>query len=851
MKTWLLRVALRLVPPDWRGTLADDLEETAEAEGRGAAWSAWQAARAGLRMRTALAADAFRFDVNVAVRALLHARWFTCGAILTFALGIGVNVAVFTAVDRMLFRELPYERPDEIVVMREVDGAGQPSGMIPAVVAVTAQRHHRGFLDLSLSGFSTPFSLSRESDDEAPLRLIAATHNTLEVFGVNVIRGRDFTRDDAQRKDRFALISFDAWQGRFGGAEDVVGRQLWSPSGPLEIIGVLPRQFIPPSNFLDPRSDGFVLDTDDYETATAAERAPPPYVRLRPGVSIEAAQTELDVLVESARLELPRQPNAAPTHMRLTPLRSVLFDHYTSYLWLIAVAASLVLAVACANLGSLMLVRNRTREHLAATHVALGASRVRLMRMSLIESALLSFAGAAVSLLVIGWSDSALRAILPPIFSRYAASVVDPRVLVFALLTAVVCTLVAGAYPSWRLTRVDVLGILQRGAVSTRAGRLRGSRTLLIVEAAFSLMLVAGAAVTVRSFATLAATDVGFQPDGLYAVNVSFPRGVTAAARFQQSLQTVDALKSIPGAVAAGAADINPLAGAFAMGPIGPGLTGTSRWQVTDGFFATMGMRLVAGRRMTTAEMASDAPVGVLSESGVGVVWPGVRAADAVGRMLAFPGEREREIVGVVSDVRAAYSAPSSPSLYLPLNDRNFRLAQFVVRMPPGVPPVLSDVRRRLSEAGVAASAVNMRDVEDGLRSGLGDQRFRAVLFSVFGITALILAAVGLYAVAANEAAQRQREVAIRLAIGGSAPGVQRLIVRQALVPVVVGIVLGIAGTYWAATFIQAFLHNVDGRDPAMLVLVAAVLLVSTGIAAWLPAYRAVRLNPAAILRTQ
>ena len=203
------------------------------------------------------------------------------------------------------------------------------------------------------------------------------------------------------------------------------------------------------------------------------------------------------------------------TLRRFGPFYSI---SYTSFLWLIAGAASLVLAIACANLGSLMLVRNRSREHLAATQVALGASAWRLMRAGLIETVLLSLAGTAVSLLVIHWTDAAARSILPPVFSRYAASVWDTRVLMFALLTAVACTAVAGAYPSWRIARVDVLGVLQRGNASARSGRLRGGRSLLIVESALSVMLVAGATMTVRSLATLSMTDLGFEPNGLYSV---------------------------------------------------------------------------------------------------------------------------------------------------------------------------------------------------------------------------------------------------------------------------------------------------------------------------------------------
>ena len=850
MNGWLTRAALRIVPSDWRAAVTEDLQETAEAGNRGVLWMSWHACRAGTSLRVARFTDGVRFDLQCAMRSLARSPWFTAGAILTFALGIGVNVAVFTAVDRVLFRQLPFERPDEIVVLREVGRDGQAFGTVPAPIVDAARRHHRGFVDLSFAGFSSAFSLSREPDDGEPLRLTSASHNTLELFGVQVVRGRDFTEDDDRRQRRLALISFGAWQARFGAAYDVVGRHVWTAAGPVEIVGVLPGRFIPASNFLDPRSDGFVLEPI-LASPTPTARVAPPYVRLRRDVPLDAAQAELDILSEAVRRGLPARSNAPPSRYELVPLRSVLFDRYTTFLWLIAIAAALVLAIACANLGSLMLVRNRSREHLAATQVALGASTGRLMRAGLVESALLALVATSVALVAVYWSDAALRSVLPAVFSRYATPITDPRVVMFSVLTGLACTVVAGAYPSWRIARVDVLGLLQRGSASARSGRVRGSRSLLAVEAALTVMLVAGAVMTVRSLVTLSRTDLGFEPGGLYAVDVTFPRGLDAAGRFQQSVRIVEALKSLPDVTASGGIDISPLSRALPMRALAPHFPGTGRWQVTDAFFSTLGMRMLAGRSLSADEVTSDAAVAVLSESGLQTVWPGVRPVDAIGRRLRLEGEPERTVVGVVSDVRAAHAATPMPSLYLPLSPKEFRIAQFAARTAAGTPLLASTVRARLREAGVSSSSVTVRDVQQDLRRSLGDQRFRAVLFSAFGVTAILLAAVGLYAVSAYEAAQRRREVGIRLAIGGSAGAVQWLIVRQSLAPVIAGLAVGLGATYWASRFMQTFLHQVDARDPSHFAAVVLVLLTCTAMAAWLPAHRASRFDPASVLRAQ
>jgi putative ABC transport system permease protein len=356
---------------------------------------------------------------------------------------------------------------------------------------------------------------------------------------------------------------------------------------------------------------------------------------------------------------------------------------------------------------------------------------------------------------------------------------------------------------------------------------------------------------TIRSFAALSRTDLGFQPENLHAVAVAWPRGVEPGARFQQSRLVIEALTSTPGVASVAAADINPVSGGLGMGPIGPGLEGTSRWRVTARYFETLGTRLLAGRQLSDADVAADAPVGVLSESGLHRVWPGLRASEAIGKPLPASGERAREIVGVVGDIRASHAAAPIPSLYVPLSSHGFRRAEFAIRLAPGATPAMADIRSRLHQAGVRATSVTVDSVSARLRNSLADQKFRAVLFSLFGVTALVLAALGLYAIAAFEATRREREMGIRLAIGGSTGTVQWLIVRQTLAPVLVGVIAGLCGAYWAASFVQSLLHQVDARDPITLVIVVIVLLAATVLAAWLPARRVARLDPAAVLRAQ
>jgi predicted permease len=527
----------------------------------------------------------------------------------------------------------------------------------------------------------------------------------------------------------------------------------------------------------------------------------------------------------------------------------MLFGAYASYLWLIVAAAALVLVVACANLASLLLVRGRSREHQAAVRVAFGASASRLMRTAVVESLMLSFVGTLVGLLALVWASKGLQALIPPVFSRYAAPVYDARVIGFSILAATLSALLAGILPCLRLAKVDVLSALQHVAGRGRAGRLRGGRSLLAVEAAVSVVLVAGAMMTARSLIGLVSTDVGFKPEALYSVRVLLPSVQDAQTRYQQYMQVLEVVRNLHGVQLAGAADVSPISGAAGMRSFGPGFDGGYRWQVTNGFFETMGMHLIAGRTFSSADLARPGSVGTLSEMGLHLVWPGLQPAEAVGRMLEFPGEAPRQVIGIVSDVRATYSQTPWPSLYVPISPERFGFLMFVARAQTGAALSVSELRNRVRERIAAPTSVSIGYVPDRFSGGLVDQKFRTMLFTTFGIVALLLAAVGLYAVGSFEVAMRRFEMGLRMSLGATPGNLQLLVIREALGPVVVGVSVGLICTYWAAKFLQSFLYKVDVRDPVLYILVALVLVATATLAAWLPARSAAKTDPIVALR--
>ena len=852
MRSRLFRAALRLLPPSWRDAVRADVEEEARARGRGSFWAAIQVVRISPKLRWLFSGETLATDFRYALRSLARSGWFTVGAVWTFALGIGLNVAVFSLVDRMLFKPLPYGHDDRLYEMG-LYGPGQtrPYGTLEASYLFEARRRHSGFADLTVT--DPPTALALTPDVDAP-RLIALTgvgYNALRLLEVAPILGRDFTEADAREQRALALISHQTWRSHFGGAADVIGKPLWANQRRVEIAGVLPPDFLAPPSLGDGRSDGLLLNFTLMENAKPGERETPAVVRLKPGVSVEAAEAELAVMVAALRAQEPAPPpGATPTALRLAPLRERMFGLYARYSWLVFGAASLVMLVACANLASLMLVRARRREQIAGMQLALGASPRRLVWFALLESLLLAVAGGVVAVIVVAWSADSLRALLPLTFTRYAEAVLDLRVLGFSLLLATLCAVGAGVLPALRATRLDALRLL-KGAPDAGRQRWRAGAGLIVVETALGVVLVAGAAVTSRSLIGLLRTDLGYNPADLHNVVLTLPSNTDIEARMRQYLQALDAVRALPGVRHAAGANVLTTIPAGGWTGLGKGFERRGqRWHVTGEYFRTLEQPLLAGRPISTDDVRAGARVGVLSEACLRVVWPGVPPAEAVGRRLLFPDEAPIEIVGVAADLRSRYTSDPIVALYLPVTPDMMRGLMFAVRMDPGRAPQRAEVRQRVKDAVAEPASLSVSSLQELLRDSVLEQRFRATLFALFGVIAVVLAAVGLYSVQSFAMTQRHREMGIRLAIGGSPADVRRLVFRDSLRPVLIGTIAGLVGAWWAAQFVQTFLHQVDARDPWTLAFVAGLLIATSILAAWLPARRAARTDPAVVLRS-
>ena len=793
--------------------------------------------------------DAFLRDIRFAVRALIRNPAFTAVAVLTFAIGIGMNVAVFSVLDRVLFRPLPYGSSEDLVLIRQCGADGECSGTIPSLIAYEGQRL-ASFEGFASAGFASSYTLTREPDDTPPLRFIGVTSNVLRVLRVSPVRGRDFTDDDVSSKRAVALLSHESWQRRFGASEDVVGKDVWSRAGPTTIVGVLPAGFIPPAaNAHDPMWEGLVLGTSFVAIAPTG-RIMPATARLRPDVTLEQARSEVAALVAALEPQL-RAPGQSTPIIRVDPLQQTLFARFRSNFLLIVGTTILLLMLACANLSALLLAYGRTREREAAITAALGAGRARLLGQAVMTACLICLAGSAVAVAAVFGSFRALAASLPPLVARYATDVTDGRVLIVSLLMAFACAIVAGVTPALRTGRVDLLSVLQRTPHFAGPSRLRGGASLLAVETAIGVLLVLGALLMLRSFNRLAADDLGFTPEGLYTVN--FPlRGATPEEHLALYRQALEALATVAGVLVVGGAD-SP-----AGGPNAP-MRGFSndrnlrggRFEISADYFAAIGAPLVAGRAFTDAEVRGRARVAVLSRAGARLVWPQLPPDQVVGLTLALPDEDPFRVVGVVPDVKRSYGQDGvDPALFVPLGTGPSRFAGASVRVAPGASLELAVVRQRLTER-IGPTTVTLTPAVTALDFGLQDPRLRAIIFVTLALAALALAATGLYAVAAFDVRERQYEMGVRLSFGATARDIQRMIVAQTCRPVAAGIAIGFGVAYASVSVLQQFLYQVEPRDPWMFATVAAILIATGVVASWLPAWRAGRLDPSVVLRAQ
>lgn len=846
---WLLW----LVPRSWREGVERDLEEERRAAGRSAVWLAGEVVAVGLGLRWALGRSMVMTDLRYTVRQLWRARWFTLAAVIMLGLGVGTNLAVFSVVDRALFRPLPFGDESRLVMVTPYspeDGQRYTAFYRGLFTAVRLQA--QAISDMAYVSSFPPDSYVVAGDAGPALVMSGASYNLLDVLQATVVRGRGFTRADAEARAPIALLTWETWQRRFGGNEEVLGRQIGSGNNIRTIAGVLPPGFMRPAMNHWSRSDGITLDGELFEGDPKANLSPG-VARLADGATAGQAFSQVTSIAERLDDQLRPPGQTRGPRVRIDGLREGMFAFAHQYLWLVALAATLVVCLTAVNLAGLLLSRSRSRTPDVALRASLGASRVRILTTELAQSLIICALATGAAVLVLALVQHRLVELVPANMRSFVITGVDGRVLAYSGVLMTMLAVVGAGLPAWTASRVDLLTALKASASvpsHARAGRL--GRWVVGVEAAVGIVLVAGAAVVLRSYIGLATQPLGFQSEALWQVRLQ-PMGDRLGgddvAELKRYLGVLDVLRSRPDVTVAAGGDTTPGSGAGAMrAHQWNGLVRAAYVQVTDQWIETLGATLLAGRVLSADDVREQRAVAVVTRDLAEQLWPGRSAGEVIGMTLTADAQPARAVVGVLDVMRDAPNQPARPKVIAPISAEGFWYLDLILRTRNDAPmddrALLREVESRF---GVTSLTARRADVF--VQNVLQQPRIQVFIFGAFALIGLLVAAVGLFAVLSFDLALRRYEFGIRASLGASVGDLMRTAVGNALTPVAIGVTVGLAAAWWMAEVLTAIVVGVDVRDPWTLMLVVATLVGTAVIAAWLPARRASRVDPAVVLR--
>ena len=808
--------------------------------------------------------DALRQDITFAVRMLRRQPGFAAVAILALALGIGANTAIFSVVDAVLWRALPYPRSDEIVALGEArPREGRVNGPVAPADFFDWRRDSRSFTAMA-AYMETAVNLTGSGEPER-LRGLSVSPGFLTALGILPAAGRDFAAgEEVDGRDGVVLLSDSLWRRRFGADRSIVGRALTFNGNPYEVVGVLPASFWWPT-----RPDVLVpLALDDHDRTLRAAHFLNVVGRRKPNISFTQAREEMAIIGRRLSAAFPTE-NANHTTSVL-PFREALVGDTRTALLVLLGAVGLVLLIACANVAMLLLARATTRQKELAIRMAVGGGRGRLIQQMLTESFVLAMAGGTAGLLLAVWSIEGLRGMLPAQFSELPGIDrlgLDARVLTAALAVSLVTGLVFGLAPALVSSDQRVGASLNEGARGSSGGaggrRLRSA--LVVAELALSLVLLVGAGLLMASFWRLTEVSPGFRPDHLVTMRVTLPSSRYAdhasTVTFYQAL--FDRLRPMPGVERVAVSSAPPFTG----------LDGRLNLEVEDreiespfpvrahprvvsaDYFQLMGIPLVRGRVFSDRDAADAPAVAIINQSAVKRFWPG---PTPIGERISVGDPRQwREIVGVVGDVKHdGLDAETTPEVYMPFQQEFSALGAGLARSLSVVVRSSTDESSlaplmRSAVAGVDSQQPvgQIRTMDDLIAQSVAPRRLNLVLLVVFAIVAVTLTASGLYGVMAYLVTQRTREIGVRMALGATPSSVLALLLRQAGTMTMAGILIGLAGSYAFARYLASLLFDVSATDPMVYAAVSAVLAVVACLAIVVPCSRATRVDPLTALR--
>jgi putative ABC transport system permease protein len=804
-------------------------------------------------------------DLRYGTRTLRKSPGFTIVAVLTLALGIGANTMIFSVINAVLLRPLSYKDSDQLVQLIEHD---QRRGIDFDWVSFPNfhdwAEQSKAFQYMAAYKF-VAFTLTNVSQAEMIFG-IKASANLLPMLGAKPILGRNFRPDEDQPgRDHEVMLSYDTWKQTFGADPQLIGKTITLDDEPYTVIGVMPASFnFPPTvpitssvpsrktAFLAPLGIAFNPDQRDWNMLGVT-------ARLKPGATIGQARADLDTVARNLDLQYPAQ-NRGIT-VRVEPLLDQVVGVVRPALWIFLVAVSLVLLVACANVTNLLLARSTIREREMGLRSSLGASRSRLVRQLLTESVLLGLAGGALGVLLAYAGIPLLTVLTPANLPRIENVAIDGRVLAYTFVFSVLTGIIFGLAPSLSVGHADVSQPLkgQRSTPTAKHSRLRS--TLVVSEVALSLALLIGAALMLKSFLRMERVDPGFRSENLLTVWTILSEAKYAphrrAAFYEEAWQGIQAL---PGVKSVGPIDDLPLSGIHGGGPFtieghptdsDADAPTAYRCIVSVNYFRTMGIPLLHGREFTERDREGTPTVLMINETAAHRYWPG---QNPVGSRLSFTTGRTQptwlEMVGVVKDVlHDGLESPAKPTIYLPFLQSAQAFMVTVVRTDMGPAGLASAVRGAIAAVDKDQPVLMTRTMADIYSDSVAQRRFNTALVVAFGTLALLLAVVGVYGLMAFAVTQRTHEMGVRIALGAERWDVVKLVLGQGLRLAFFGIAFGLAMAFFLTRFFSKLLFNVPRSDPATFIIVSLCLGGIALLASYIPAQRAMRVDPMVALR--
>jgi putative ABC transport system permease protein len=797
-------------------------------------------------------------DLQYGFRVLKRKPAFTLVAIITLALGIGANTAIFSVVNRLLLSQLPYKEPDQIITLweRVSDAGAKKQKVAPANFLDWRERNQ--VFDEMAAVYPYGFDYTGGTEPET-LRSWLVSEGFFEIFGVRALYGRTFDPEEYKvGNPRVVVIGYGLWQRRFGADPNLVGQTLQLDGEPYTVVGILPPEF----RFLDEKQMWAPKIFGDQDRRQRTGGYIDVVARLKQGATIEQASDEMNSIAAGLATEYPRTNQ--DTGVQLVPLPEQLVGHVRPALLVLLGAVGLVLVIACANVANLLLARGAERQKELAIRAALGAGRIRLVRQLLTESVTLALLGGIGGILLASWGIDAILALSPANLPRMDEVRIDGRVIGFAFAASMLTALAFGLAPAIQFSRPELQQFLKEGGRTSTPGfgRRRLRHALVVSEIAIALMLLVGAGLLVRSFIRLLQVDPGFTPDNVLSLQVFiWDKYQTPERRTAFFDEAFTRLSSLPGVQAVGAVTALPFNNEDTIdvdttftidgSPTDPGrqLTASSTVASID-YFKVMSIPIARGRSFNEFDRAGSPPVVLINEAMASRYWPD---EDPVGKRItvgSFGRPMSREIIGVVGNVRhTGLDSDPRPEFFVPHLQNPFGGMAIVVRATSDPDQLLTAAKDQIRAIYKDQPFYSINTMDALVTKSLGERRFNLLLLCAFAAIALLLAGIGIYGLISFSISQRTHEIGVRMALGAKTRDIIGMVLGEGIALSLVGVGVGLVGALLLTRFLKSLLFGVTPTDPVTFVIISVSLIALALVASYLPARRATRVDPMVALR--